>query len=87
MVRLDATAARIWQRYPLDALTRTAQVKWKPQQQHYIESTCENYRVSKAQVKGEIRYLSWQKNGKQWETVGEYSTNFKQAVSRFKEGR
>ena len=60
-------------------------VKWKPQQQHYIESTCENYRVSKAQVKGEIRYLAWVKNGKKWETVGEYSTSFKDAVSRFKE--
>jgi len=62
-------------------------VKWKPQQQHYIESTCENYRVSTAQVKGEIRYLAWQKNGKQWEIVGEVAHSFKQAVSRFKEGR
>ena len=60
-------------------------MKWRPPQPHYIESTCENYRVSKAQVKGEIRYLAWQKNGKEWETVGEYSANFKDAVSNFKE--
>jgi hypothetical protein len=69
-------------------------VKWKPPQPHYIESACENYRVSKAQVKGEIRYLAWINTRKKdsygndiWEQIGEYSTNFKDAVSRFKEGR
>ena len=66
-------------------------VKWKPQQAYYIESTCENYRVSKAQVKGETRYLAWLNTRRKnsygediWEQVGEVSTNFKDAVSNFK---
>lgn len=59
-------------------------MKWLHKDNHYVESTCENYRVTKALIQGEERYLSWIKNGKEWETAGEVSTNFKEAITRYR---
>jgi hypothetical protein len=60
-------------------------MKWQPEQKHFIESVCGDYRISKMLFAGEIRYLSWQKTDGKWEVVGEYSKSFKQAVSRYHE--